>query len=357
MATFQKRGDKWFAQIRRKGHKSISKSFPTKTLATEWARKIESQIDANDFKDGRTLSKITLANLIDDYTRDVGGAKGFGKNKKSVLAMLKVSLGNLTLSQITGERLTQHVKDRSATAGGVTIAIDLTYLGAVFGAARQLWGIEVNMDAIARARESMPYLGLSTRSNERTRRPTDDEIKRLCAYYAKKKRQKVPMVDIILFAIETAMRISEIARIRWCDINHVDRTIIIRDRKHPTEKEGNDTEVPLLGLAYDIILAQPKTDERIFPINDSTPSSIFPRACQALDIADLHFHDFRHEGVSRLFEQKYGIEEVALVSGHRDWKMLARYTQIGAKNLHRAITPERLPVKLLAQPQALPLNT
>jgi hypothetical protein len=40
--------------------------------------------------------------------------------------------------------------------------------------------------------------------------------------------------------------------------------------------------------------------------------------------------------VSRLSEQGYQIQEVALVSGHRDWKMLARYTQIKAKDLHRS---------------------
>jgi site-specific recombinase XerD len=66
-----------------------------------------------------------------------------------------------------------------------------------------------------------------------------------------------------------------------------------------------------------------------------TITTIFPRAKNALGIEDLHFHDLRHEGVSRLFEQGYQIHEVALMSGHRDWKMLARYTQLKAKDLHR----------------------
>jgi site-specific recombinase XerD len=66
-----------------------------------------------------------------------------------------------------------------------------------------------------------------------------------------------------------------------------------------------------------------------------TITTIFPRAKNALGIQNLHFHDLRHEGVSRLFEQGYQIQEVALVSGHRDWTMLARYTQIKAKDLHQ----------------------
>ncbi|MCX7219496.1 MAG: tyrosine-type recombinase/integrase, partial [Burkholderiales bacterium] len=120
---------------------------------------------------------------------------------------------------------------------------------------------------------------------------------------------------------------------RWEDINHKDKTIIIKDRKHPTEKDGNDQEVPLLGTAYEIVMRQKQTDERIFPITEGTPSSLFPRACKELGIVDLRFRDLRHEGVSRFFEQKYSIEQVALLSGHRDWKMLARYTQVRAKDL------------------------
>lgn len=143
------------------------------------------------------------------------------------------------------------------------------------------------------------------------------------------------MEPIILFAIETAMRLGEICGLRWEDVNHQDKTIIIRNRKHPTLKQGNDQEVPLLGTAYEIIQRMPKTDDLIFPFRADTISSIFPRACQELKIEDLRFHDLRHEGVSRLFEKGYAIEQVALVSGHRDWKMLARYTQIKAKDLHR----------------------
>ena len=143
------------------------------------------------------------------------------------------------------------------------------------------------------------------------------------------------MEDLILFAVATAMRLGEILRLQWDDINHDDKTIIIRDRKHPTEKEGNDQEVPLLGDAYKIAMRQKNTDARIFPVTEGTTSSLFPRACKALGIIDLRFHDLRHEGVSRFFEQKYSIEQVALLSGHRDWKMLARYTQVKAKDLHR----------------------
>jgi len=43
-------------------------------------------------------------------------------------------------------------------------------------------------------------------------------------------------------------------------------------------------------------------------------------------ISDLHFHDLRHEAISRFFELGLSVPEVALISGHRDARMLFRYT-------------------------------
>lgn len=344
MAAIRKRGGSWVVDVRRKGHKSISKSFPTKRMAEEWGRKIERDMDNGDFQDGRTISSITIKQLIEQYQAEIGSVKPFGRNKKAVLESLSKKLGEITLVDLNADRLTEHIKNRRLEgAGGVTIGIELTYLGSVFKVAKQLWKLPVNMDAISIARANIQYLGLSTKAKERDRRPTTDEIDRICAWFESKGvRQKVPMPDLIRFAIASAMRAGEIIRLRWEDLNETDRTIIIRDRKHPQEKQGNDQEVPLLGEAFDIVKSQPrlKGEERIFPVADGTISSLFPRACTALGIDDLRFHDLRHEGVSRLFEAGYRIEQVSLVSGHRDWKMLARYTQIRAKDLHRDDYPK-----------------
>lgn len=335
MATIIKRGESWFAQIRRTGHKSISKSFRTKGMALAWAREVEGQIDTLQFKDVRSLTGITLADLIDRYTKEIGAIKPFGRNKADVLCKWKLSHGNVTVSALTDDVLIAWVQSRAKTVSGVTIAVDLAYLGGVLRTAKELWRLPVDPSITTSARARLRYMGLSPKSKERDRRPTQQEIDEICLYFAIRSRQRVPMGDLVLFAVETAMRLGEITRLKWSDINHDHKTIIIRDRKHPTEKEGNDQEVPLLGSAYEIAMRQPKEDDRIFPIADGTPSSLFPRACKEMGIADLRFHDLRHEGVSRLFEKGYAIEQVALISGHRDWKMLARYVQLRAKDLHR----------------------
>jgi integrase len=73
---------------------------------------------------------------------------------------------------------------------------------------------------------------------------------------------------------------------------------------------------------------------RVFPHHHKSAGTAFQRACKYLKIDDLHFYDLRHEATSRLFEAGLTIEKVALVTGHRDWKMLHRYTSLRPESLH-----------------------
>jgi integrase len=183
----------------------------------------------------------------------------------------------------------------------------------------------------------MRHDGIRTKSAERDLRPKDDELKRLYSHWDAKKRQQIPMTEICHFAIATGMRKSEITRIRWDDLDTDNKTVVIRKRKHPTDPK--DETVPLLDVtgydAWALIQSQPQQGPRIFTVNPKSVSSSFTRACKALKIEDLHFHDLRHEATSRLFEAGYQIQEVALVTGHNDWKILQRYTQLRPEDLHR----------------------
>ncbi len=99
--------------------------------------------------------------------------------------------------------------------------------------------------------------------------------------------------------------------------------------KNPDQKIGNDVwcEPP---EALRIALAMPRTHPSIFPYTTDAISAAFTRACAFLGIEDLHFHDLRHEGVSRLFEMGRTVPLAASVSGHRSWQSLQRYTHVRA---------------------------
>jgi hypothetical protein len=138
VASILKVGDAWRAQVRRKGHESVSETFPTKAQAVIWARKVEAEMDARRY-DVRGLANITLKEPIDWYSGGIGGAHPFGKNKKAVLRIWVRDHGDLSLDKLTADYLTTYVRNRGkAGASGVTISTDLTYLGGVLKLARDL---------------------------------------------------------------------------------------------------------------------------------------------------------------------------------------------------------------------------
>jgi len=138
------------------------------------------------------------------------------------------------------------------------------------------------------------------------------------------------------------MRQEEIFKVVWDDYAARTKMLTIRDRKDPREKTGNDQRIPLLSVSgFDAVAliegqctSRTNRDLRIFPFNHRSAGTAFTRACKSLEIADLHFHDLRHEGTSRLFEAGFQIQQVALVTGHKDWKMLRRYTHLRPETLH-----------------------
>lgn len=335
MGTIAKRGNSYTCQIRRKGHKSLSRTFPRKSLAVEWMRKIEAAMDAGEYSDLKKQSDYRLSDIIALYTDDIGSMKQFGRNKTQVLRSLNLSLGKHTVSDLTEDLLIGYVKQRMKTgAGGVTVSIDLSYLSTLLRYARTRLKIPCSLDLIQSVRDNLKYMGVNMRSNARERRPTKDELAKLYGYWDNNRLLKTPMSDIVKFAIETAMRDSEIMRITWNDLDVERKVILIRDRKHPQEKLGNHQKIPLLGEAFDIVMRQPKVSDRIFPYSPHSVSTYFTRSCKMLGIKDLRLHDMRHEGISRLFEQGYTIEQVRLVSGHTGPNMLFRYVNLRAEDLH-----------------------
>ena len=107
----------------------------------------------------------------------------------------------------------------------------------------------------------------------------------------------------------------------------------MRDAKHPTAREGNHRRFRYTREAWAIVRAQPRKGEYIFPYDPKSVSAAFTRACKVLGIADLRFHDLRHEATSRLFERGYQIHEVAQFTLHDSWNELKRYTNLKPENL------------------------
>lgn len=154
---------------------------------------------------------------------------------------------------------------------------------------RRPHGVEVVTEEVFLARTALVLLGLIGKGQERDRRPTQDELDRLLKYLDRNNRPTMPVGRMVQFAIATAMRQEEICSITWKDIDVRKRIVVVRDRKDPRQKVGNDRKVPLIGAtgvdAWQIWqrqkFASPNT-ERVVPYNGRSVGTAFRRACRDL---------------------------------------------------------------------------
>jgi integrase len=345
MASIQKqKSGAWRVQVRRKG-RSVSETFVRYEDAKRWGVDAERQIDRGETPAPSRVGKLqTLGDLIDLHIADMKAVgRAPRRSKDATLRMLKARLGSRNLVELDRERFVTFGRERSAEgAGPMTLSIDIGTIKLVLSHAAAVHGLPVRVEAVDLARIALKRLGLVGKGKERDRRPTDQELERLIAHFDNNPRQIIPMGRIIKFAVATAMRQEEICRVTWSDLNERTKMLTIRDRKDPRQKDGNDQRIPLfavsgydaMGLIEEQRSVRGNEDDRIFPHNHKSVSTLFTRACQSLRIEDLHFHDLRHEGTSRLFEAGFEIQQVALVTGHKDWKMLRRYTHLKPEALH-----------------------
>lgn len=335
MASVVNLDGKWRALIRRKGFKSISKWFDTKGKADKWAKEVEAQMDAGTY--GKTeATGETVKQLIQKYRTLRKSARPIldTSTEHYVLKQLEKNLGDKVAALLTIDDLlgwAQLRKDEGA--GPYTVNCDLSKLSTVFRYAGT--GLP---DVIGAARPKLSYLGLIGGGGLRERRPTEDEMDRLMDYFLTNHGKLYR--DGYAFAAETAMRRGEVCALKWTDIDVKKRLVQVL-RKHP--RKGKVLEwVPLLPRAWELVQAQDRANEYIFPLHPQTMSKYFKKACDALAIPDLHLHDFRHEGTSALFESGIPIQKVALVTGHKSWRNLKRYTNLKPESLHEG-NPDMTP--------------
>jgi integrase len=291
-----------------------------------------------------THAAIKVTDLIEAYKNEHVKANSWGKTKVATLAMLQRELGGIPLVNLSALHLQDFITKRvKQGAGGATVAADLSFLGGVLKYGRVVKHLSIDPRLALDARMALTSRGLNSRSKERRREPSADELATLYAYWKRKgSRQTIPMEVICRFAMATTLRQSEITGLVAEDVDPDKKTVVVRDRKNPNEKAGNDSTIPLIGEAWSIVADRltARRKGRIFPYDPRSVSAAFTRAVSACQIDDLHFHDLRHGAITNLFRMGLSIELVAILSGHKDWKQLRRYTELGAGDVFEAI--ERL---------------
>lgn len=314
MAYFEKRGESWRAQIRRKGYPTLSATFDTKADAQRWAAEIEGDMSRSRFVDVREAEQTTLAEGLKRYLREVSDhKKGAKQEALRIKRWIAHPVSAKSMAAVKSSDMAEYRDERiKAGASSATVRLDLAIISHLYTIASKEWGIEGLTNPCKNLR--MPK-----GSKERDRRPTPAELSKV---YEAAAQLHAELPVIIELAADTAMRRSELVLLRREQVRG--RVAYLEDTKN-----GERRAVPLSSRAVALLQGMPaRIDGRYFSLSLNTISNYFPRACEAAGVVNLRFHDLRHEATSRLFERGFTMMEVAAITGHKTLSMLKRYTHL-----------------------------
>ncbi len=315
MATFTRtKAGTWQARVVKNSPKPLYATFRTKAMAEEWATRKEDSLAQRNLRDYGRAEVTTLAECFADYQKEITPRKSSQQQEESRLKILARELGNLTIIQLTPQEIISYVDRRQKTITSESVRKEIATLSQVWKTARALWQINLPENPVTIAREIL--------SVTRTLKPGQERIRRLKKgeYKAIMKHAPESVKPIIDFALETAMRRGEILNAKR---EHVHGQFL----RIPETKTDKPRTIPLSKKALQILKKAPKQGF-LFVLRPDSVTQGFNRACKRANIQDLRFHDLRHEAISRLFEKKLAVQEVAAISGHSDWRTLKRYTHV-----------------------------
>jgi len=309
-------------RIRCRDLPNVSKIFKSKTDARIWGEKTERAMKLGLLSPDQDC---TLQDLLVRYGREVTPAKRGAPQEQSRLNKLcQQHIATIRLSNLNSNHVAQFRDSRLKTVCGTSVVKDLSILSLVIKTATTEWGSKLPSNPVVAVKKP-------TENKARDRRLADGEYEQLLKECGKRKNHWFK--PLVVVALETGMRRGELLSLEWKHV-HLDK-----NWAHlPMTKNGDGRDVPLSRRAMDELQALPRDISGVvFPLSISALRGLWDRSLKRADLRDLHFHDLRHEATSRFFELGLNMVEVAAITGHKDLKMLQRYTHLRAEDLARKL--------------------
>ncbi|APF36701.1 hypothetical protein BOQ54_04665 [Chelatococcus daeguensis] len=370
MATIQKRegkkGPSYRVMVRMKGFPDQVRTFKRLTDAKQWASDTESGIRKGEFKNVvRTAASKTLQDVIDRFRKEVfvHRAESTKRAEGSFLAYWEKTLGQYSLAYITADMVSDKLAELAAAGDGrrkppeegeeakapkaapkpksrKTMKHYRDMLAVLFKYAIQWgWTASSPLDGVNR---------ITKIRNERMRYLSDAERKRLLD--ACKASDNEHLYPVVVFALSTGARKSEILGLTLADLNLDRDTAVLRDTKN-----GDTRAVPVVHHLRDVLEVQVEKVNGIYKELSSPPGPrwLFPRrdglepidirkawenARDAAKLEDFRFHDLRHSTASYLAMNGASLVEIADILGHRTLQMVRRYAHLSESHVKGVVT-------------------
>jgi len=322
MANIRKRGSKWQVQIRRLGRPAFIKSFILREDALHWARQQELAIDRGELTNKQADASSLFSALLDRYEAVITPTKRSYRSEQVHLRQIRRHFApTLPITGITSQEIAKFRDKRLMVVSGATVRKEMNILGHLFKVASQEWGYPIKTSVCQ-------FVKKPPNGRPRERRLTEFELGQITASLSLCRNRLI--LAVFGFALATGMRRSEVLGLYWSHIDWEDSTARL-----DITKNGERRIVP---LSPDALLVLQKRSSKaggaampgdaVFPISANALRLAWERAKKRAGIIDLRFHDLRHEAISRFFEMGLSVPEVSLISGHKDVRMLFRYTHL-----------------------------
>jgi integrase len=326
------RGQIWWTKIRHDG-KKVEKSLGTRNRKSAQAReaKIRTEIIEGSFFKKPKGNKITVAILIDKYLAEHSKPnKGAITYKNDIYFSKRIlqCFGKKLLSDVKPSHIAKFVTDRRMDGvGDVTINHELRLLRHAYNLAIRNWEL---VDETPFARIKIPSGDV-----RRVRYLFPDEEKKLMSALPEW------LKPIVVIARETGLRLSNIAYLKWSEVNTFSEMIILERTKN-----GEPHSVPMSENVHNILktLFVDKKNNYVFGYGEGSKpyrhwwiSKSFRDTCRSAGVENFRFHDLRHDFCSRLVQRGADLYSVGGLAGHKDIKTTQRYAHLSPEKLRSTI--------------------
>ena len=283
------------------------------------------------------VRKNTVGELIDRYVKEVLPHKKSGDVQKQQLTRWRDLLGDVRLSALTPNRILQAksiiAEQKTRYDKLVSNATVNRYHAAL---AHVLQVAEIQYGWI----ESNPIRKVPKLKEPqgRVRFLSDEEQAALIEACSNSTNQF--LLTIVLIAITTGMRKSEITNLKWSDVD-LNRGIAVIEEP----KNGQRRSAPLLPQVIEKLIAVKEEISQksiyLFPgrsnLNPIDIKSSWYRATAEAQLEDFRFHDLRHTAASYLAMDGASVPQIAAVLGHRSHQMASRYAHLSDTSTHQIV--------------------
>ncbi|MGC8500851.1 MAG: site-specific integrase [Leptospirillia bacterium] len=265
----------------------------------------------------KEAESTTLSEALDRYETEISSKKKSHSIETVYIRTIKKSrLAQLFIGTTQGKDIAGYRDKRLKEVSSSSVRHELAILSHLFTIAVKEWGMTGLINPVMQIRRPSP-------NKARDRRLKPGELDRILDV------SPASLKPIVMFAVETGMRRSEIAGMTWEMVDLKKRIVTLL-----VTKNGAKRIVPLSTEAVRILSSLVRRiDGKVWDLIATSIMHAFILASQTAKIEDLTFHDLRHEATSRFFEKGLNPMQVAAITGHKTLQMLKRYTHLKAEDL------------------------